>query len=279
MKIIKTIKEFNNYRKNLEGKIGFVPTMGYLHEGHLSLMKKAKKECDIVIVSIFVNPTQFSPNEDLEKYPRDFEGDKDRCRSVKVDAIFYPEEKEMYPEEGMTTVIVEKITKKLCGVSRPTHFQGVTTVVSKLFNIVKPNRAYFGQKDLQQSIVIKRMVKDLNIDVNIVVCPILREDDGLAMSSRNEYLNEKERTVAPIIYESLQLAKNMFDNGEKSVERLKLAILEKINSKISDDMGKIDYVEIFDTENINNVMKVNKGNAIALAVYLGKARLIDNIIL
>ncbi|MCK5139815.1 MAG: pantoate--beta-alanine ligase, partial [Thermodesulfovibrionia bacterium] len=200
MEIIKTIEELKKYRKTTEGKVGFVPTMGHLHDGHLSLMKAAREECNNVIVSIFVNPTQFGPNEDLDAYPRDFERDKRLCEGGSVDCIFYPDVDEMYPREELTIVRVERITQKLCGKTRPTHFQGVTTVVAKLFKIVQPDIAYFGQKDLQQSIVIKRMAEDLNMDIKIKVCPIVREKDGLAMSSRNSYLKENERKAAPVLY-------------------------------------------------------------------------------
>ncbi|MCK5281952.1 MAG: pantoate--beta-alanine ligase [Nanoarchaeota archaeon] len=279
MEIIKTIEELKKYRKTTEGKVGFVPTMGHLHDGHLSLMKAAREECNNVIVSIFVNPTQFGPNEDLDAYPRDFERDKRLCEGGSVDCIFYPDVDEMYPREELTIVRVERITQKLCGKTRPTHFQGVTTVVAKLFNIVQPDIAYFGQKDLQQSIVIKRMAEDLNMDIKIKVCPIVREKDGLAMSSRNSYLKENERKAAPVLYESLQKAKGLFEKGENNADKIKETIRNNIEDKVKKEIGNIDYIEIFDTENIDDVKKIKKGNAIALAVFIGKARLIDNIIL
>ena len=279
MEIIKTIEELKKNRKTTEGKVGFVPTMGHLHDGHLSLMKAAREECNNVIVSIFVNPTQFGPNEDLDAYPRDFERDKRLCEGGSVDCIFYPDVDEMYPREELTIVRVERITQKLCGKTRPTHFQGVTTVVAKLFNIVQPDIAYFGQKDLQQSIVIKRMAEDLNMDIKIKVCPIVREKDGLAMSSRNSYLKENERKAAPVLYESLQKAKGLFEKGENNADKIKETIRNNIEDKVKKEIGNIDYIEIFDTENIDDVKKIKKGNAIALAVFIGKARLIDNIIL
>ncbi len=279
MKIIKTVEDFRKYRKRLNGKAGLVPTMGYLHEGHLSLIRTARKECDNVIVTIFVNPTQFGPNEDLKNYPQDFRRDEELCKNEKVNCIFCPDTEEMYPGDELTTIKVDKITGKLCGLSRPTHFDGVTTVVAKLFNIIQADVAYFGQKDLQQSIVIKRMVKDLNIPIKIKVCPIVREEDGLAKSSRNEYLTKKEREIAPVLYESLQLAGLMFNGGERNAKKIKLAMINRINEVVSPEIGKIDYIETIDTENIENVEKLKKGDVIALAVFIGKARLIDNIML
>jgi len=278
MRVIKTIKEYREYRKNIDGKVGFVPTMGYLHEGHLSLIKEARKECDKIIVSIFVNPTQFGPKEDLADYPRDFEKDSRLCEKEGTDCIFYPDNKEMYPGDELTIVNVKEITNKLCGMSRPTHFGGVTTVVNKLFNIIQPDVAYFGRKDLQQSIVIKKMVKDLNMSVEIKVCPIIREEDGLAKSSRNEYLTKEERKVAPMLNKSLVYAKELFDKGENNPEKIKSKIMDNINSKLN-GKGNVDYVEIFDIDKIKPVKEVKRGDAIALAVFLGKARLIDNIIL
>lgn len=278
MKIIKSTKEmkqFSGEQRNKGKIIGFVPTMGYLHEGHLSLMKVARKDCDVVVVSIYVNPTQFAPTEDLDKYPRDFEGDKKLCEGVGVDVIFYPSDKEMYPDGYLTFVKVEKISEKLCGITRPTFFRGVTTIVLKLFNIVKPHKAYFGLKDYQQFVIIKKMVDDLNLDVEMIGCPIVREKDGLAMSSRNTYLNSEERKQATILSKSLNNAKKLFLEGETNVEKLKNEIKNIINTT----SGKIDYVEIVDSNSLESVKKVSKGDVIALVVFFGKTRLIDNVIL
>lgn len=267
-------KEINNIIK--AGKtIGFVPTMGYLHEGHLSLMRRAKSENDVVIISIFVNPTQFGPGEDLESYPRDLNRDKELAQSAGVDILFNPVAKEMYPD-GYNSYITpdEKLTNKLCGESRPGHFKGVTTIVGKLFNIITPNRAYFGQKDAQQVAVIKKMVNDLNFDTEIVPCSIVREEDGLALSSRNTYLNEIERNDATNISKSLFMAVDMINNGKKEVKIIKQAIIDKLNI-IKNSV--IDYVEIVDANTLGNISKIEGEVLIALAVKVGKTRLIDNI--
>ena len=224
MQVIERIKEMQEVSSKLrqEGKsIGFVPTMGALHEGHLSLVRMARKDNDIVVVSVFVNPTQFGPNEDFEKYPRDFEGDRKKLEKENVDIVFYPHADEMYPPNYKTYVEVEDITTRLCGAFRPGHFRGVTTVVTKLFNIVKPTRAYFGKKDYQQFKVIKRMVEDLNMDIEIIPGEIVREPDGLAMSSRNQYLSPEERKDALALYNSLQLAKELIQKGERDPKKLK----------------------------------------------------------
>ena len=279
MKVIAKIKGMQKYadKARQEGKtIGLVPTMGYLHKGHLSLVKKAREECDIVVTSIFVNPTQFAPGEDLEEYPRDFKRDKKLLQKEKCDVIFRPSVKEMYPEEKLTWVTVDKISRKLCGLSRPTHFQGVTTIVSKLFNAVKPHKAYFGQKDYQQSLVIRKMVKDLNIDIEIVTCPIVREKDGIAMSSRNIYLSKDERKQALVLSQSLKKAEELINKGEKNPEKIKQTITGMIKSKPS---AKIDYVEILNAGNLENITKIKGRIVIALAVYIGKTRLIDNIMI
>ena len=273
-KDIKLIKEYLRPLQRTK-TIGFVPTMGYLHEGHLSLLRKARQENDIVVLSIFLNPTQFAPNEDLDKYPKDLDRDLELAESVGTDIVFFPSETVMYPEGYKTYVEVNDITKVLCGESRPTHFKGVTTVVTKLFNIVNPNKAYFGQKDAQQCLVIKQMVKDLNMDVDIVVCPIIREQDGLAMSSRNTYLNTEERTQALVLNESLQYAKQLIAKGERNALLLKDTIKEIINKK---PLANIDYIEIVDTNSLNNVSEIQGEILIALAVRFGATRLIDNII-
>ena len=253
--------------------VGFVPTMGFLHEGHLSLIETAKKENDFVVVSIFVNPTQFGPNEDFASYPRDFERDKALCESKGTDLIFYPTPESMYPENFSTYINVENLTEGLCGASRPGHFRGVATVVAKLFNIVQPDRAYFGQKDAQQVAVLKQMTKDLNFDIDIVSCPIIREADGLALSSRNTYLVGDERNAALVLSKSLNLAKEMIDSGEKSSETVYKAI-EKLIS--SEPKAKIEYIEILNSETLKTVKELSGNILIALAVRIGKPRLIDN---
>lgn len=272
-------------RLKKQGKtIGFVPTMGYLHEGHLSLAKQAKKDTDIVVMSIFVNPAQFGPKEDFKKYPRDFARDCRLAKSAGVDVIFYPTAKAMYPKGYQTYVEVFELSKYsshhihvagLCGASRPGHFKGVTTVVAKLFNIVKPDTAYFGQKDAQQAIIIKRMVEDLNMDLKVRVMPIIREADGLAASSRNVYLSPTERKEALVLKNALQKAKDMVNSDEKDPKKIIAKMREIINSVPS---SKIDYISIVDTENLRDVKTINGGILIALAVKIGKTRLIDNII-
>lgn len=278
MVVVQKIQEMKEIVKRLkkEGKsIGFVPTMGYLHEGHLSLVRLSKQQNDITIMSIFVNPIQFGPNEDYDRYPRDFERDKSLAEKEGVDYIFYPSVKEMYPEDFKTVVSVKKITEIMCGKSRPGHFDGVATVVLKLFNIVNPDRAYFGQKDAQQLAVIKQMVKDLNLDVEIIPCPIVREQDGLAMSSRNVYLSEEERKSAAVLYRALNLAKEMIEKGEKDVFVIKRAMEEMI---LKEKHTKIDYIEFVNSDTFEVVSKVEGKILIALAVFVGKARLIDNIV-
>ncbi|MEJ5229753.1 MAG: pantoate--beta-alanine ligase [Pseudothermotoga sp.] len=278
MQVIKTVSEMKNLASELrkEKTIGFVPTMGYLHQGHLSLVKRSKSENDVTVVSIFVNPTQFGPNEDYTSYPRDLKRDLSMLEKEKVDFVFVPEVEEMYPKGYSTYINEEKLSRYLCGKSRPGHFRGVCTVVAKLFNIVKPHRAYFGQKDAQQFRVIRRMVRDLNIDVEVVECPIVREPDGLAMSSRNVYLSSEERAQAVALSKSLKLAENLYNSGERNASR----IAEKITEYLSSfDKLKIDYVEIVDEETLEPVEKIQRKAIVALAVWVGKARLIDNAIL
>lgn len=257
-------------------RIGFVPTMGYFHEGHLSLMRKARLENDIVVVSIFVNPIQFGPREDFERYPRDFRRDCKLAEQVGVDVIFYPSINAIYPQGYATFVEVERLTDVLCGRSRPGHFRGVTTICTKLFNIVLPHTAYFGQKDAQQAIIIKRMVKDLNMPLKIKILPIIREKDGLAMSSRNVYLNEEERKQALVLNKSLTYAKKMFKQGIKDAKKIKDKVRKMIAEK---PLACIDYVEIVDLEELKPVKEIKKPSLLALACWFGKARLIDNIIL
>ena len=276
--VVKTVEEVRTYVKSAkkEGKtVGFVPTMGFLHEGHKSLIVRAAKENDFVVVSDFVNPTQFGPNEDFEAYPRDIEKDAELCESAGADIIFNPEASEMY-DNALTTVTVDKITKVLCGASRPGHFAGVATVVSKLFNIVAPDRAYFGEKDAQQLMVIKKMVKDLNFDIEIIGCPIIREEDGLAKSSRNTYLNSDERQAALCLSRSLNLGKELIASGETSAEVVKSAIKAEIEKE---PLSRIDYVEIVDLDTLESAERTDTGILAAIAVYIGKTRLIDNFII
>ena len=273
---IKDVRERVN-AWNREGlTVGFVPTMGYLHEGHKSLMQAARANNDRVVVSVFVNPMQFGPNEDLESYPRDFEKDSALCESVGVDLIFHPEPEEMYADGFCSYVDMNGLTGELCGKSRPIHFRGVQTVVLKLFNIVKPDRAYFGQKDAQQLAVIKRMVKDLNVDTEIVGCPIVREADGLAKSSRNTYLNPDERKAALILSRSLKLGRELIENGETDAKAVIKAITDSINTE---PLAKIDYVDVVDFDTITPVDRIGKSVLVAIAVYIGKTRLIDNFII
>ena len=276
--VVKTVKEVREFVKDARrnGKtIGFVPTMGFLHEGHKSLIVRAAKENDVVVVSDFVNPTQFGPNEDFEAYPRDIDKDARLCEEAGADIIFNPEPDEMY-SSPLTTISVDKITKGLCGKTRPIHFNGVCTVVSKLFNIVTPDRAYFGEKDAQQLIVVKKMVKDLNFDIEIIGCPIIRESDGLAKSSRNTYLNTEERSAALCLSRSLKIGKEMIENGEKEAQAVKNAIISEIEKE---PLAKIDYVEIVDLDNLEPTNRTDVGILCAMAVYIGKTRLIDNFII
>ncbi|GAA0784790.1 pantoate--beta-alanine ligase [Hathewaya limosa] len=280
MKTIKNIKDLRieiDMWKKAGLSIGLVPTMGFLHEGHKSLIQRAVKENDKVVVSIFVNPIQFGPNEDYDKYPRDIEKDSKLCTDAGASLIFNPEVEEMYPDKNpLTFVNVENITNCLCGAKRPGHFQGVCTIVSKLFNIVAPNKAYFGEKDAQQLSVIKQMVKDLNFPIEIIGCPIVREKDGLAKSSRNTYLSIKERQAALILSKSLKKAKIAIANGEKNTIILKNLIIDNL---ISEPLARIDYVEIVDFNLMCEIDTLNKESLIAIAVYIGKTRLIDNIII
>ncbi|MBP3458848.1 MAG: pantoate--beta-alanine ligase [Lachnospiraceae bacterium] len=255
--------------------VGFVPTMGYLHEGHGSLMKRARSECDKVVASIFVNPMQFGANEDLDSYPRDLEADAKLCESIGVDLIFHPEVEEMYAEGFCSFVDMNGLTKELCGKSRPIHFRGVCTVVNKLFNIVTPDKAFFGQKDAQQLAVIRRMVKDLNMDVEIVGCPIIREEDGLAKSSRNTYLNEEERKAALILSRTIRLGEKLVSEGVKDAGELVAAMKANIEKE---PLAKIDYVEAVSMDDIEKVDTIGKNTLVAMAVYIGKTRLIDNFI-
>ena len=279
MHIISSPAEMTAVSKELRrsGKrIGFVPTMGALHEGHLSLVRAARAQADAVVVSIFVNPTQFGPNEDFAKYPRTFERDREMLHSEHADYIFSPSPAEMYPPGAETWVTVEQIGERLDGRSRPGHFRGVTTVVSKLFHIVQPDLAFFGQKDAAQVANIRRMVRDLNFDVGIVVCPIVREKDGLAMSSRNAYLDPDQRRIATVLFRALTRVRRLTDQGESRSERL----IEAARSVIADEPTvKLDYFEIVDAETLTPVTDVSSGALVAVAAYVGSTRLIDNILL
>lgn len=256
--------------------IGLVPTMGYLHEGHLSLVRAARQQSDIVVLSIFVNPTQFGPDEDLEKYPRDFERDEKMAKKEGVDYIFYPEPRTMYTSEFQARVTVEKLTQSHCGASRPAYFGGVTTVCTKLFNIVLPHWAFFGQKDYQQAAVIRRMVKDLNMNLEIVVLPTVREADGLAMSSRNAYLNPEERKEALCLYESLQLAGDIVRAGQTDVNTIVAAMRQRIKTRPA---ARIEYISIADCDTLEELKMIKLEAVALLAVSFGKTRLIDNEIL
>jgi len=275
--LVKKIDEVRKLVKEWKAQglsIGYVPTMGALHEGHESLIKRAVKENDKVIVSVFVNPTQFGPNEDYDSYPRNIEKDLALCENAGAAAVFNPEPSEMYYDNRTTTVSVSGITDVLCGARRPGHFDGVCLVITKFFNIVKPDRAYFGQKDAQQVAVLKRMVRDLSIDVEIVPCPIIREEDGLAKSSRNTYLSPEERKSALVLSRSLKLAKEALDNGERNADKLKEIMKKEINKE---PLAKIDYVEVVDAEDLTSLTgTIEKDILVPMAVYIGKTRLIDN---
>ena len=275
MKIVSTIEEVRAQVKEWkkEGQsIGFVPAMGYLREGHMSLIDAAG-ENDKVVVSIFVNPMQFGPTEDLASYPRDLEHDAKLCEEHGVDLIFHPTPEEMYGDQFYSYVDMDVLTKELCGLSRPVHFRGVCTVVTKLFNIVTPDRAYFGQKDAQQLAVIKRMVKDLNMPLTITGCPIIREADGLAKSSRNTYLSIEEREAALVLSRSIFLGKEMVEKGERDCKKILAAMTAEIEKE---PLAKIDYVKIVDLDTMQQVEKIDRGILAAIAVYIGKTRLIDN---
>ena len=278
MTLVKTIKDVKSQVKEWKNQglsIGFVPTMGFLHEGHGSLIEKAKSENDKVIVSIFVNPTQFGPNEDLDNYPRNLEGDKTLVASKGGDLIFAPEVNEMYPEEIYTFVNTSVLDNNLCGLKRPGHFRGVCTVVSKLFNIVNPHRAYFGKKDYQQLAIIKKMVKDLNFDVEIIGCDIIRSEKGLALSSRNSYLSELEKEESLILSKTLKLMADKIATGEKNSKVLIDFAIENIHSVAS---TKVDYIKIVNNETMEDLEIINRNALIALAVFINdKVRLIDNL--
>jgi len=278
MEVIKTIKEMKEFSSQARGAgktIAFVPTMGFFHEGHLSLMREGRKRADLLIVSLFVNPTQFAPHEDLKNYPRNFERDRQMAEEVGTDILFAPEADEMYPPDHQTRVLVEKVTQNLCGRSRPTHFGGVTTVVMMLFEIVTPHVTLFGEKDYQQLVTIRQMVKDLHMSVEVVGMPTVREADGLAMSSRNTYLLPEERKAALSLYRSLQRAKAFLQEGEPRASR----ILDEMDGILrSEPLVRMDYVQICDADTLREVDRIEGDVVVALAAYLGKTRLIDNLV-
>jgi pantoate--beta-alanine ligase len=276
MQVVGPISEIRALRQQLSGTVGFVPTMGYLHEGHLALVKQARIENSAVIVSIYVNPTQFGPREDFGAYPRDLNRDLELLRGGGVDIVFVPSDDEMYPPEFSSWVDVEKVTERLEGASRPGHFKGVATIVAKLFNIVQPSRAYFGQKDAQQVMVIKRMVSDLNMGIGIIVVPTLRESDGLAMSSRNIYLSPRERQAATILFKALTLARQLREGGEKDAEEIRRQMTSLIQKE---PLAQIDYVSIADAETLEELSLLDRPALASLAVRIGRTRLIDNMAL
>ena len=278
MQVVKTVKEVRNivaeWRK--EGlSVGLVPTMGYLHEGHQSLIRKSAEQNDRTVVSVFVNPIQFAPTEDLDAYPRDLERDKKAVEEAGGNLIFHPEPSEMYPEHFTSFIDTTETTELLCGAVRPIHFRGVCTVVGKLFNIVTPDRAYFGQKDAQQLATIRRFVRDLNFGIEIVACPIVREEDGLAKSSRNTDLNAEERQAALVLSQSLKKGMELIENGERDAK----VVIETIKANLEKEtLARVDYVEVVDFENIQRVETISGETLVAIAVYIGKTRLIDNFI-
>lgn len=279
MNIVSDIAEMQQTASRLrrEGRtLGCVPTMGFFHEGHLSLMRRARAECDVVVVTLFVNPTQFGPHEDFFAYPRDFERDCQLAEAEGVDILFAPTTEAMYPAGYQTAVTVEKLTQTLCGASRPGHFRGVTTIVAKLFHLTQPHRAYFGLKDYQQCKVIEKMVKDLNFDITIVPCPIVREPDGLAMSSRNAYLSPAERQAALSLNRSLRHAEEIVRQGERDARIVRAQVEAMI---AAEPLAQIDYVELVDAETLQPVERMEQKTLVAVAVKIGRARLIDNTVL
>ncbi len=274
IKEIKTMQKISQKEALGNKTIGFVPTMGYLHEGHLQLVEKAVEDNDTTVVSIFVNPTQFGPEEDYEEYPRDLKRDLDLLRERNVDYVFYPAVEDVYPEGYATYVQVEKGTDVLCGRSRPNHFKGVTTVVSKLFNMVRPHRAYFGQKDGQQLLIIRRMVDDLNMDIEVVACPTVREEGGLAMSSRNKYLSPEEREAALVINQTLQKAREWIEKGERDGWEVKKKMEREIKAE---PLATLDYASVVSRENLQELGEIKGPIMIAIAAFIGSTRLIDNV--
>jgi len=276
MKVVNSVAEMRAVRRGLTGSVGLVPTMGYLHEGHLALVRRARSENETVVVSIFVNPTQFGAGEDFQTYPRDPERDLTLLQGEEADVVFMPPAEEMYPAHFSTWVDVQQITERLEGAFRPGHFRGVATVVAKLFNIVEPTRAYFGQKDAQQLIVMKRMVSDLNMNLELVAVPTVREPDGLAMSSRNTYLSPKERHAALVLWQALNLASQLWSEGERNAGKIR----QKMKALIDcEPLAQIDYISVADAESLEELGEIDRPALVSLAVRVGKTRLIDNIVL
>ncbi|MEW6740424.1 MAG: pantoate--beta-alanine ligase [Nitrospirota bacterium] len=276
IRIPRIMKETSKRHLHNGKTIGFVPTMGALHEGHLSLVKRARSENDIVVVSIFVNPAQFGPKEDFDRYPRDMEGDMEKLKREGADILFMPDARAMYPDGFSSYITVKDLSDKLCGVFRPGHFTGVATVVCKLFNIVKPVAAYFGQKDFQQAAIIKRMVEDLNMDVDLIICPTFREPDGLAMSSRNVYLSHEERRAAAVIYKTLLSASQMIKSGESNPVDVRKQMHDTLEAEPL--ISEIQYAGVYDTNTLDELNEFKKQNLLAVAVKIGSTRLIDNMI-
>ncbi len=276
MMIVSTLDELHTARPLLDRPLGLVPTMGYLHEGHISLARKAREECKSVVVSIFVNPTQFGPTEDLSKYPRDLERDLRMLEAAEVDMVWNPSPEIMYPPGYQTWVEVQEMTRPLEGAQRPGHFRGVTTVVSKLFNAVQPDKAYFGQKDAQQAAVIRQMTVDLNFPIEIVVCPIVREPDGLAMSSRNVYLEPAQRQAATVLFRALNAAKAAYESGERDADALRRVMSDTITAE---PLAQLQYVSCADYYTLQELQKVTEKTLLSMAVYFGRTRLIDNFVL
>jgi pantoate--beta-alanine ligase len=279
MQTITAVKDMQALGRQLRTKgktIGLIPTMGALHEGHLSLVRQSKRENDLAVVSIFVNPAQFGPKEDFSRYPRDKEGDLLKLSDLKVEAVFVPEDNEMYGKDSSISVHTGRIGEILCGLSRPGHFNGVALVVAKLFNIIKPHKAYFGQKDYQQTVIIKKLVLEMNFDIDIVICPTVREDDGLAMSSRNSYLKPEERKAATALFRSLQHGKGLIHDGVDETARIKGGMGDILKSE---PLVNVEYISIADPRNLNEMERVHKPAVISLAVKIGKTRLIDNLII
>ncbi len=275
MKVVESLEELRLARDGLVEPVGLVPTMGFLHDGHLSLVRRARSECSSVVVSIYVNPTQFEPSEDLEKYPRDLKADLDKLAAENVDLVWSPTDKVIYPAGYQTWVMVEEVTRVLEGAFRPGHFRGVATVVSKLFNAVAPSKAYFGQKDAQQAVVIRRMVRDLNFPIDIVVCPVVREPDGLAMSSRNVYLDMEERRAAAALSRGLFKARAAFETGERDASRLRHTVLDAL---VTEPLVKVQYVSCAHPDTLQELEGQVDHALLSLAVVIGKTRLIDNIL-
>jgi len=276
MQIVSTLPDLRSTRLSFSGTVGLVPTMGYLHEGHLSLVRRAKEECDHIVVSIFVNPAQFGPGEDLSRYPRDLDRDLSLIEPLGADLVWMPTAEMMYPDGYQTWVEVEAMTRPLEGAMRPGHFRGVTTIVAKLFNGVQPHRGYFGQKDAQQAAVIRQMTRDLNFPIEIVVCPIIREPDGLAMSSRNVYLNSEQRNAATVLYRSLSKAKEAHDRGERHAGKLRQVMQDVL---ASEPLAHAQYVSCADYDTLEELDTVRGKTLLSMAVFMGKTRLIDNFVL